>query len=234
MKHWNNNLLCAIDVETTGLDPTCNEIIEIAVVPLDFNLRMCTDARFRFFHATLRPDNVDQINLDAIKVAKISDNSLDFEDVACDLKRIRFTLETGLDKYRAADLFVEWFENLKLLSKKRIMPLAHNWPFDRSFMIEWLGQPSFDYVFDPRYLDTMAIAKYFNDLAEAYGQPVPFPKLKLGVLCERYHVDRGTAHNALDDAVATAACYRGMIFTPPAAVPIANYRSGENVTQQVS
>jgi hypothetical protein len=44
-----------------------------------------------------------------------------------------------VDAYKAADLLVEWFEKLRLPAYKRIIPIAQNWPFDRAFIMNWLG-----------------------------------------------------------------------------------------------
>ena len=50
--------------------------------------------------------------------------------------------DTGLDPYKAADLFDEWFQKLGLPFGKKILPLAHNWPFEQAFLSRWLGQMS--------------------------------------------------------------------------------------------
>ena len=39
MIHLNGNILCAVDVETTGLEVGFHEIWQIAVLPLDSNIK---------------------------------------------------------------------------------------------------------------------------------------------------------------------------------------------------
>ena len=48
MIHWNGHQLCAIDTETTGLDPNYNEIIQICILPLDSNIKPRKDV-FPFY-----------------------------------------------------------------------------------------------------------------------------------------------------------------------------------------
>ncbi len=37
LPQWNGNLLCSVDIETSGTDPEQHGILQIAIVPLDFD-----------------------------------------------------------------------------------------------------------------------------------------------------------------------------------------------------
>lgn len=206
-----------MDVETTGLDPTHHEILEVAVVPLNSNLD--PHPKITPFHVVLKPDHPERIDFDAIRVLRTYDESFDSTDINIQKSRVIRAMDAGIEQSRAADLFVEWFEDIKLLPKKRLIPLAHNIVFDRAFMMSWLGQHSYNYVFDPRGRDTMTVAAFMNDYA-AFGNvlELPFPKLKLSLLASKLGIPVHVAHNALDDAVNTAQIYRqmcmGRIFSP--------------------
>lgn len=194
MIHLNGNILCVIDVETTGLDPDKHEIVEVCFLPLDSNLEPCQD--IVPFDIKIKPENLEAIDWDAFKITK-----LNFFDLC----------ERGLDKYKAADLFEDWLQQLNLPERKRISPLAHNWPFDASFIREWLGPTSFGIHIDGRYRDTMVTALQLNDYADNKNEPVPFPKVNLTYLASQLKIEHTRAHSALGDCVVTAQVYKEMV-----------------------
>ena len=196
MIHLNGNCLCAIDVETTGSNPRKHDILQIAVLPLDSQIKPRKDIVPYYLNFIPNKDAAD----------------IDWE--ACAVSQINLAHLTlnGVDQYRAADLFEEWVTRLKLPPGKRISPLAQNWLFDRSFIVEWLGAKMFEYLIDGRYRDTMAVANYCNDKADFMGEAFPYQKVNLPYLCNTLHVDRiGKAHDALSDCYATAEVYRRML-----------------------
>lgn len=219
MNHLNDNLFCAIDTETTGLDYLQNEIIEIAVIPLDGALEV--SRIHKIFHVTLKPDNLDAIQPDAVRVMKTYDNDMiDYTDMTASKEKIFAALASGIEQSRGEDLFNDWFHRLDLLPKKRIIPIAYNWPFDRDFIRQWLGATVFNDIFDSRHRDPLTIAQYFNDYCDMHNEPtVPFPKTKLTSICKRLGIRQERAHNALDDAYNTANVYKAMMTTNMISVP---------------
>lgn len=194
MKHTNGNVICAIDVETTGTRPGFHDIIQIAVIPLDGLLE--PDAKRIPFLMDLcpkRPQNADP------------------EAMACNKRELAQLVLKGVDADRAADLFVEWVESLKLGYNKRIMPLGANWPFDRSHIMEWLGPKTYELLFDAQYRDTQVVATYLNDLASIRGLPFPWPKINLSYLCNQMRIERLKSHDATDDSRVTAEVYRNLL-----------------------
>ncbi len=194
MCHLNNHLLCAIDTETTGDKPGFHDIIQVAVIPLDANIKPFKD--ITPFYMDIQPKRPENYNPEAMRKNRT---------------RITDAMLNGVEAYRAADLFDEWVKKLNLGFNKRIIPLAHNWPFDRGFLIDWLGHESVDQYFDGRHRDTMVIASFMNDLAEFRQNPHPYAKVELKYLATTLQVPIDRAHDALQDALGAANIYRKLI-----------------------
>jgi len=195
MIHLNGNVLCVVDCETTGLDPMNYDMWQFCCVPLNFALK--PDKKRSPFDIKLKPQHIENRQPNAISKRKFNDAVL-----------------YGMDYEVAANLFNEWFERLGLGLKKRIVPLAQNWPFDRGFIIEWLGPDAFEYYFDPRYRDTMVAAAFVNDVCDHTAEAIPFPGVSLRRLacCMDIEWDHKSAHDAFYDSVKTAEVYRQMIL----------------------
>lgn len=194
MQTLNGCLMCSIDTETTGTDPLIHDIIQIAVLPLDSYLKPSTEFRpFITDIAPMRPENASD---EAMRVNKT--------------KMIQ-AIQRGMDAGVAADRFVEWFEDLNLGYNKRIIPLGHNWPFDKSFITQWLGPLTYDLIFDARVRDTQVAAAFLNDLDGWRGRDHTYQKISLSYLCTQLKITREDAHSAVDDARVTAEIYRRML-----------------------
>jgi len=194
MIHLNGNLLCAVDVETTGLEAGYHEPWQIAILPLDSNIK---PAKVILpFYVNLKINYPERIEPKAIK------NKTAFAQIQ----------QRALDPFTAADLLDNWFTRLQLPIYKKICPLAQNWPFDKSFIKEWLGTKNFEYLFSPHYRDTLPAAIFDSDLANFRGEKVHFTQYNLAFLCTRTDVQNEKAHDALQDAIATAEVYRRMLL----------------------
>lgn len=200
MVHWNGNQVCAIDVETTGLDPMIHEVFQFAVLPLDSNFKIRSD--ILPFNIYIIPESINTIDP---KVWKITNKNLD-------------TIKNhGFDQYTAVTLFEEWCEKLGLPytqfgNRKKIIPLGHNYSFDQQFMIKLFGQSTYSDLFDYHYKDTMILANGINDMEAAKGKDIPFIKTGLSSLAKKYYVDTTGAHDALVDCKITAEVYRSLVF----------------------
>lgn len=190
----NGNVLCVIDVETTGTTPGYHEITQVCVLPLDNNLNPRKD--IIPFDLNLHIDYEERINWDALRVSKI--NFFKHQ-------------QSAIDKYVAADLFDEWVKKLNLPINKRISPLAHNWPFDRAFILDWLQPTAFGCYIDGRFRDTMAFAASLNDIYDLHTEPIPFPKINLSYLASLLKIPHTSAHSALSDCVVTAEVYKKLL-----------------------
>lgn len=194
MQNLNGHVMCAIDTETTGEDPDCHEIIQIAVIPLDTNLKPMNDVMP--FYVDMIPRYPERANLDAMSINKL------------DLAKLCLN---GFDRDRAADLFIDWIDRLRLPIGKRIIPLGCNWPFDRDMIRKWLGAKTFNLYFDAQYRDVMSFAASTNDIAGWRGMDFPYAKTKLSFLANLCNVERSRAHDALEDARCTAEVYRSLL-----------------------
>jgi DNA polymerase III epsilon subunit-like protein len=197
--HLNGNLLCAVDTETTGLIPGYHDIIQVAIIPLNPDYTPQTDKAFPFFHMKLTPKNMDRADLAALEAV---DSKTMFVD-ACN---------NGMDPWAAVERFDEWFQSLQLPMGKGIVPLGHNYLFDKDFITDWLGGPqSYRTYFRSDVRDTFHLAASINDMCEWKSEAIPFPKMRLGALCRRLGVQLPNAHDAMADALASAECYRRML-----------------------
>jgi DNA polymerase III epsilon subunit-like protein len=197
--HLNGDLLCAIDIETTGLDPDEHEIYSIAIVPLDGALN--AHPKYRLQDMVLKPMKPENIDWEGMKK---NNNHQD----------VRNAMLKGVDPFMAADNLVEWFDRLKLPEKKKIIPLAHNWAgIDKTFITKWLGPLTFESIFSHRYRDTMVSALYINDRADAHNEPIPFPVTTLQYIHTTLKLlaSDGRAHTALEDCMRTAQIYKKLL-----------------------
>lgn len=200
MVHWNANQLCAIDTETTGLDSHRDEILQIAIVPLDSNIEVRKDVLP--FCIYMKPDHPENITEEALKINKL---------------KIEKIMDTGFDKDTALQLLEEWIAKLELpyakygSRPKRIIPLGQNYAFDKGFIQEWLGVNQYNEWFDYHYVDTMITANYLNDRAAVRAEKVPFPKVGLAYLANVLKIPHERAHDALQDALVCSQCYRQML-----------------------
>lgn len=194
MQNLNSNLLCAIDTETTGFTPGYHDMVQIAVIPLDCDLEV--DKSFTPFLLDIIPRRPENADNEAMRINRIK---------FCEISA------SGAEYYKAAELFDEWFDRLKLYHEKRIMPLGCNWPFDRSFIMEWLGGKGYDRCFSPVFRDIQSVATAQNDRAGWLGQDFPYPKVNLQYLATQCGIERSKAHDATEDALVTAQVYKRLI-----------------------
>jgi len=196
--HLNNNLLCAIDCETTGLSPTYHEIIQIAIVPLDNWLEPRKDVPV--FDLKIRPDYLDRIDLKSMEINRVQLESL---------------IESGVSKERSFELFEHYFmTKLKPPEGKKIVPLGYNIAaFDLPFINDWMGNHAFRHYIHGHSRDAMLTACYLNDVADLHAEQVPFPNLKLKFVAKALDIEviDGITHDALYDSFLAAQVYKKML-----------------------
>ena len=192
--HLNGNLMASIDLETTGLQAGYHEPIQIAIVPLNSDIRPLEGVRP--FYTTIKPLHPERQQARAGYV-----HGLKMEDLVLHAP----------DAGKVQDLLVEWWENLDLPFGKTLVPLAHNWAFESSFLRAWLGVDLAEALFFGHARDAMLYVLALNDKAVFMGLPQPFPKVGLGSLCRHFKIVNPNPHDAMSDAIAEAECYRAML-----------------------
>ncbi len=198
MVHWNGNQVCAIDTETTGLKVGWHEIIQICILPLDSNFKPRRDVLPFFIEMV--PEHPERATPEAMRV-----NRLDFAIIG----------QRGHDQEKAKDLLEAWIGKLSLPTTKfgtpkKIIPLGHNYAFDRGFITSWLGHETYNGYFHYDYRDTKITAAYLNDRAAMHAEKVPFNKGNLVWLSKKLDILHDRAHDALSDCIATAGVYRAL------------------------
>jgi len=188
------NVMACVDVETTGTIFGYHEILQVAVLPLDNKLN--PSEKHKFFYRNMAPLHPER----ASKEAKAK-HGLDAKKMA---KECRSPDQVAQD-------LDDWFMKLNLPFGKRLVPIAHNYAFERGFLSMWLGQELFDTIFHFHPRDTMTFPAAVNDVYAWQGHTPPFSTLSLTGMCNRFSIPLENAHDALADCVATARLYRELL-----------------------
>jgi DNA polymerase III epsilon subunit-like protein len=185
-----------MDFETTGVVANYHEIIQIAILPLDSDLKPSKIIR-PFYHniAPVYPERQEPGGAGGI-------HGLD----------LNWLQESAPSHERVADLLVDWWEKLDLPVGRKVVPLAHNYEFEAGFSKAWLGHDMFNDLFYWGARDGMRLAMSMNDRAAFTGEPLPFHEVGLNPLCERFGIVNENPHDALSDSFAEAEVYKSLLL----------------------
>lgn len=175
---FNKNRLCAVDIRTTGPYVGVHDIVQICIYPLTSRYELAKN--IIPFNINIRPlrDTKDPHYLKSDQYANI----------------LQFSVPPNV----ASDLLEKWCrEKLELSEKKKIIPLTHDWAFQRPFLIDWLGEKTFEYLFSKEYRDLLSVILFANDWAETNVEQVPFPKVHLNYAARQVKI----LFNRLDDCI---------------------------------
>jgi len=192
---WGKAILCAMDVETTGIDSSQHEIRQIAIVPLSADLKPFGGMPF---YTNIRPEYPERCNPNALAACGVTLQELDLAP----------------DKFKAEEAFYLWHQSIGLPHGFRLLPLWHNGKFDEPFIRNWLGAAAWDDLVSIPGRDTITIAAGINDRASYECRPLPFARLRLDVVAHRLGIETPASHDALADCLTTISVYRGLINFP--------------------
>lgn len=185
--------ICAIDFETTGLIGGWHDPVEIAVVPLDVRLRPM--AGVTPFVSFMRPERPERADPGAMQVHRIPMD----------------TLLVAPEAAEVAEQLASWIETLGLKSGGQVIPLAHNWAFEWSFLVPWLGIETCGQWFHRRARDSMTLAAALSDAKQLAGLVPSFAGVSLADLTRHFGLTNLTPHRALGDAIVEAEVYRRLL-----------------------
>ena len=193
----NNHLLCAVDVETTGLKPGWHEVIQIGILPLDSELLPRED--LPPFDFRIRPSHPDRVDPNAMRVHKI---------------HLQEIMDDGFEQEVVVDRFYHWFKKCVIGEDRKIVPLCHNSMFDLMHLVSFFGWEDFYDHFHGHVRDLQAYALGLNDRSEFQAERTPFAKLNLRWIANHLDVeyDPDAAHDALYDCLTTARCYKKILY----------------------
>lgn len=185
--------LLGIDLETTGVDPKTNAIIEIACIHYNGAEKLSE------FNVEVATNSGRKKSLGAMRITKKSH------------KDIMNNYE-ALYSENAVDAFTEYLiKDVCSHTKERITIVGHNVSFDINFMKEWLSRHNidkWDEVFTVRFLDTAVIAEFLRNTGALPLKSLSLDKLAEGLGVE---VDKNKLHTALYDVDLTFKCYFKMV-----------------------
>lgn len=187
------DLLVAVDIETTGLDPYLHDIWEIAIIPFtkvedttfysdhiigNYKILPCT------FKARMRPQNPMSMQQKALEVGGITKEQL-------------MAIPTNL--YQVLNSFYEW--KMETYPEYRFVPVGHNYSsFDKQFLIAKMNSFNYDQNFSHHSLDTKIICKWLQQLGFNLGK-----KLSLQGLKAHFNLTEGNAHTSYGDCLTSIA-----------------------------
>jgi DNA polymerase III epsilon subunit-like protein len=193
-RHCNGNLLAAVDVETTGINPLAHDVWQVGILPLNRDLEPMKGVHP--FYMSMKPQRPENINYNAVKISRF--NFLDL-------------MKYAVEQDYAADLLDTWLAGLNLPLGKKIMPIWSNGHFDRDFLTAWLGCELYNQIFHGHTRDTQELAVAINDRFALAGKDLPFNRVGLNSLAPVLGIENENPHDALSDCLTTAAVYKALL-----------------------
>lgn len=171
MQHLNANVLCSIEIDRTGPDPIMHELCEICILPLDQMLR--PHPQLMLFNMQMIPEQPENIDYNHCRLTKV------------EMARVKVT---GHDNMKVADLLIDWFTRMNMNTRKKIIPIGHNFASKLPVIRDWLGHDTYNDIFATDYRDTLVTAHYLNDRESSRNEVPPFSKQDLRWIAKRFNI----------------------------------------------
>jgi hypothetical protein len=196
-EHLNNDILCAIDIITSGPNPSEHDVLEICILPLNSEIKY--SKRYAPLILQVKP-----------RFPEAADERWMSRKVR---EKIPFYINKGMSYYQTATFFDSWFEKLERRFNKKIQPLAYDFSKTTPFLIDLLGFETYTQCFDFRTRSLLTLALAANDRADMKSQPYPIQKMTMNYLEDTYKIDRQASNrrDPLDNALTYAKLYKHML-----------------------
>ena len=174
------NKYCFFDIESTGLDPKRNDIIQLALI-IEIDNKIVYKEKLEcqpFDYSAIEPKALEtnHLTIEQIKT---------FQTPQEMYKKLIKILDTYVDKYNKNDKFI---------------PVGYNVNFDIGFLREFFlknGNKYYGSYFDYHFLDGMALTFFMR-----YIGKLNLENYRLETSCKHYGIEIN-AHDALSDIEAT-------------------------------
>ena len=178
-------IFAAIDLETSGLDVSKGEILDIAIVPLNQDFTISKDVPE--FTARVKAEHPETAEIQALQVNRLNPNEGERrEKVTADIR--------------------QWLADNDIES---ITPVGQNLDFDLRFIAKEF--PELSKIIRPHGRDSMRLALAINDIALRDNGEPRFEKVSLTALKDALAITGEVQHNAFEDAKDTALVYRKLL-----------------------
>lgn len=186
------NVLCAIDTESTGPDSNYHEPIQIAIVPLDYNIEPAHDPFVQY----IRPKYPERADKTTMKVHGIDLNDL---------------MENAPPLDDVLRMLLDWSAGVPRGVGRSLIPLAHNYYHDYKVLTRMMGDEFYHSVFHPHPRDTMAMGALLNDIYAWRGESFLFNSLGLKEMSLKFNLINDNAHEAYSDCLHVAKLYQALL-----------------------
>lgn len=189
------NRICAIDTETTDVDLLKAEAVELAIVPVrnDFSI----EEHMKPLELIINPGK---------QALDDGSEALAFNKIGRD-----HILKDGIPKEDVRGYIKGWMDANDI---SLIIPLAHNWVFDRIVMCRLIGTKATESLIYRRAKDSHSLAVSINDRYDFFGKKPPFSQTRLSFLADYFGICPEGAHRAKYDCIMTAQVYRELLKFP--------------------
>ena len=198
LKYLFGHKFVGIDIQTTGQDPKEDEIMQIAFLLTSHTLDPIFDPMP--LNMFLKPDMKLERSKRKVTNTKFAHNYAQM----CGLH--------GMDQYEAGDMLHQWKLQQVPHQDKYLVPICFQWNQKKPFLVEWLGQKTFDLIFGVDYRDPLVIAGAINDHCYVTETNPPFhrPHVEMNMYSNE-GITVALKHDALHDAIATVKLYQALV-----------------------
>lgn len=173
------------DTETTGLDPTQHEILELGGILVDDSLNEISRGTMR-----LEPEDWSKASKDALAINKINPNKWK---------------PTHNSTSEAIDAMFNFIK--KHVGTDTVGLIGHNVQFDISFLQSLLKKHNKEMLFNLRYvIDTMQVVQIWS-----FYSGVKPRYMSLSYLLQMFGYENNEAHTAMGDIEATLTLLKSML-----------------------